>query len=207
MLDALVLLCTGLLIALGVKTFLVQTFSIPSESMQHTLEIGDVVLVDKLTPWFAAKPARGEVVVFRDPGNWVPPKEKEAEPDSGVVRLFNESLAFVGLRPPSNGQHVIKRVIAVGGDVVECKKDGPVTVNGHALDEPYLYPMNRPCGDKPFGPLTVPRGRIWVMGDHRERSADSRYHLGDEGQGTVSEGDVVGRALVIAWPFGRWGSI
>ncbi|MFD7029310.1 signal peptidase I [Streptomyces sp. NPDC059917] len=187
------------------KTFLVQTFSIPSASMQHTLEIGDVVLVDKLTPWFAAEPARGEVVVFRDPGDWVPPEETAR--DSGAVKLFGESLAFLGLRPPSNGRHVIKRVIAVGGDVVECKSGGPVTVNGHALDEPYLHPMNRPCGDKPFGPLTVPRGRIWVMGDHRERSADSRYHLGDEGQGTVSQEDVIGRAFVIAWPFGRWGRL
>ncbi|WP_338146625.1 signal peptidase I [Streptomyces boncukensis] len=196
-----ILIGIALILALLIKTFLVQAFSIPSDSMQDTLQRGDRVLVDKLTPWFGSEPDRGEVVVFHDPGGWLP----EAQVDENVVQ---KALSFIGLMPSANEKDLIKRVIAVGGDRVECKKNGKVKVNGTALDESsYLYPGNTPCDDKPFGPLKVPDGKLWVMGDHRQDSLDSRYHQNQAGGGFVPEEKVVGRAIVKAWPIGRWGTM
>nr|WP_138901806.1 signal peptidase I [Streptomyces albidochromogenes] len=192
----------ALVLALLIKTFLVQAFSIPSDSMQNTLQRGDRVLVDKLTPWFGSEPERGEVVVFHDPGGWL---ESTATPEPNVVQKF---LSFIGLMPSAEEKDLIKRVIAVGGDTVECKKNGPVEVNGKALDEKsYIFPGDTPCNDEPFGPLKVPDGRIWVMGDHRQNSLDSRYHQELPGHGTVSTDEVVGRAIVVAWPVNRWAAL
>jgi signal peptidase I len=113
-------------------------------------------------------------------------------------------LSFIGLMPSAEEKDLIKRVIAVGGDTVECHKGGKVQVNGHPLNETsYIYPGNTPCDDEPFGPVKVPKGRIWVMGDHRQNSLDSRYHQELPGGGTVSTKEVVGRAVVIAWPLDR----
>ncbi|MEV0884973.1 signal peptidase I [Streptomyces microflavus] len=192
----------ALILALLIKTFLIQAFSIPSDSMQNTLQRGDRVLVDKLTPWFGSEPERGEVVVFHDPGGWL---EDTATPEPNVAQKF---LSFIGLMPSSEEKDLIKRVIAVGGDTVECKENGPVTVNGKALDEKsFIFPGNTPCNDKPFGPIKVGEGRIFVMGDHRQNSLDSRYHQELPGQGTVSNDEVVGRAIVVAWPVGRWATL
>ncbi len=193
----------ALLLALVIKTFLVQAFSIPSDSMQNTLQRGDRVLVDKLTPWFGSKPERGEVVVFHDPGGWL--GETPAANNGPIGGGIQKVLSFVGLMPSAEEKDLIKRVIATGGDTVECKGDNqPVVVNGKPLDEPYIYPGNTPCSDKPFGPVKVPEGRIWVMGDHRQDSLDSRWHMeGDKFQGTVPEDDVVGRAVAVAWPLNR----
>ncbi|WP_437114101.1 signal peptidase I [Streptomyces syringium] len=202
-----ILVGIALLLALLIKTFLVQAFSIPSDSMQDTLQRGDRVLVDKLTPWFGSKPERGEVVVFHDPGGWL---DETTTADQGpVAGGIQKVLSFIGLMPSAEEKDLIKRVIAVGGDTVECKgNNDPVTVNGKALKEPYIFPGNTPCGDKPFGPIKVPEGRIWVMGDHRQNSLDSRYHQElDKFQGTVSEDEVVGRAIVIAWPINRWSTL
>lgn len=188
----------ALLLALLIKTFLVQAFSIPSDSMQDTLQRGDRVLVDKLTPWFGSEPTRGEVVVFHDPGGWL---EDAQTPEPNVAQRF---LSFIGLMPSSEEKDLIKRVIAVGGDTVECEKGGKVQVNGQPLNETdYIYPGNTPCDDKPFGPIHVPKGSIWVMGDHRQNSLDSRYHQELPGNGTVSNDEVVGRAFVVAWPINR----
>ncbi|MFE7567991.1 signal peptidase I [Streptomyces sp. NPDC057539] len=189
----------ALLLALLIKTFLVQAFSIPSDSMQNTLQRGDRVLVDKLTPWFGSEPERGEVVVFHDPGGWL---DSTQAPEPNVAQRF---LSFIGLMPSAEEKDLIKRVIAVGGDTVECKKGGKVQVNGVPLNEAdYIYPGNTPCDDKPFGPIDVPKGSIWVMGDHRQNSLDSRYHQELTGNGTVSNDEVVGRAFVVAWPINRW---
>ncbi|MEU8505459.1 signal peptidase I [Streptomyces brevispora] len=191
----------ALILALLIKTFLVQAFSIPSDSMQNTLQRGDRVLVDKLTPWFGSEPERGEVVVFHDPSGWL---DGEPTPEPNAVQTF---LSFIGLMPSSQEKDLIKRTIAVGGDTVSCKKGGPVEVNGKALDEPYLFPGGTPCDDMPFGPFKVPDGKIWVMGDHRQDSSDSRYHTNDANKGFVPVDEVVGRAVVVAWPINRWATL
>ncbi|MBD0711316.1 MULTISPECIES: signal peptidase I [unclassified Streptomyces] len=191
----------ALVLALLIKTFLVQAFSIPSESMMNTLQKGDRVLVDKLTPWFGSEPERGEVVVFHDPGGWL---EGQTAPTPNVVQKF---LSFIGLMPSAEEKDLIKRVIAVGGDTVSCKEGGKVVVNDVPLDETsYLYPGSVPCQDS-FGPIKVPKDRIWVMGDNRQNSLDSRFHQQLPGGGTVSNDEVVGRAVVIAWPVTRWATL
>ncbi|NBM15185.1 signal peptidase I [Streptomyces sp. GC420] len=198
-----ILIGIALLLALLIKTFLVQAFSIPSDSMQNTLQQGDRVLVDKLTPWFGSEPERGEVVVFHDPDHWLtgPAAEQNA------VQTF---LSWIGLMPSSEDKDLIKRVIGVGGDTVECKGTGPVKVNGKALDEPYVFPGNTPCtatdAEGQFK-IKVPEGHIWVMGDHRQNSLDSRYHQDEKGGGAVPVDQVVGRAIVKAWPIDRWGTL
>lgn len=191
----------ALLLALLIKTFLLQAFSIPSASMQNTLQMGDRVLVDKLTPWFGSEPERGEVVVFHDPADWLS-GQPTPEPN-----IFQTVLSKIGLMPDPSEKDLIKRVIAIGGDTVECKKGGPVVVNGKELDEPYIYPGNTPCDDFPFGPITVPKGKIWVMGDHRQNSEDSRWHQQDSTKGFVPVDKVVGRAVVVAWPITRWSTL
>ncbi|ATL30799.1 signal peptidase I [Streptomyces formicae] len=197
------LIGVALLIALVLKTFLVQAFVIPSGSMEQTIRIGDRVLVDKLTPWFGSKPERGDVVVFKDPGNWLEEEQGKKKDPPVVVKQIKEGLTQIGLLPSDSERDLIKRVIGVGGDTVKCcDKNGKVTVNGVPLDEPYIHP-----GDKPSAfefTVKVPEGRLFMMGDHRSDSADSRFHRTEKFSGTVSEDEVVGRALVIAWPFGHW---
>ncbi|MER6915381.1 signal peptidase I [Streptomyces sp. NPDC000594] len=191
-------------IALLLKTFLVQAFVIPSGSMENTIRVQDRVLVDKLTPWFGAAPERGDVVVFRDPGGWLQGESAPAPGDDPVgVKQIKQALTFVGLLPSGNQRDLIKRVVAVGGDTVRCcGADGRVSVNGVPLDEPYLKPGEAPSTVS-FEVKVAP-GRLFVLGDHRSHSADSRFHLGDGDQGTISEDQVVGRAVVIAWPVGHW---
>ncbi|MER6627779.1 signal peptidase I [Streptomyces sp. NPDC000987] len=195
----------AVLIALVLKTFLVQAFVIPSGSMEQTIRIGDRVLVDKFTPWFGSKPQRGDVVVFKDPGGWLQDEQTTTtKNDPVVVKQVKEGLTFIGLLPSADDKDLIKRVVGVGGDHVKCcDSQGRVTVNGAPLNEgDYLYPGNTPS-DQRFD-ITVPQGRLWVMGDHRANSADSRAHQNTDYGGTVSEDSVVGRAMVIAWPFGHW---
>ncbi|WP_374118055.1 signal peptidase I [Streptomyces sp. RKAG337] len=196
------LLVVALLIALVLKTFLLQAFVIPSGSMEQTIRISDRVLVDKLTPWFGSTPQRGDVVVFKDPGGWLA-NEPKPKPDPVVVKQVKEFFTFIGLLPASGEQDLIKRVVAVGGDTVKCcDKDGRITVNGTPLIEPYINPGDIPSQSQ-FS-VKVPMGRVWVMGDHRSNSADSRFHMDQAGQGTVPLDLVVGRAFVIAWPLGHW---
>ncbi|MEU9122179.1 signal peptidase I [Streptomyces sp. NPDC048506] len=198
-----ILIGVALAIALVLKTFLVQAFVIPSGSMEQTIRIGDRVLVDKLTPWFGAKPARGDVVVFKDPGGWLKGEQHQPTGDGGAFQPIKDAMTFIGLLPSADEQDLIKRVVAVGGDTVKCcDKQGRVTVNGTPLTEPYVHPGNPPSMLK--FTVNVPTGRIFVMGDHRSDSADSRFHLDEPYRGTVSEDNVVGRAVVIAWPFSHW---
>ncbi|GAB2759592.1 signal peptidase I [Streptomyces bullii] len=199
-----ILIGIALVLALLIKTFLVQAFSIPSDSMQNTLQEGDRVLVDKLTPWFGSEPERGEVVVFHDPSNWLA-GEPTADPNA-----VQKVLSWIGLMPSAEEKDLIKRVVGVGGDTVECKGTGPLTVNGKALNEPYVYPGNTPCTVDDQGgqfKVKVPKGYIWVMGDHRQNSRDSRYNQSDKNHGMVPVKDVVGRAIVIAWPINRWDTL
>ncbi|KMS80299.1 signal peptidase [Streptomyces leeuwenhoekii] len=200
-----ILIGVALVLALLIKTFLVQAFSIPSDSMQNTLQQGDRVLVDKLTPWFGSEPERGEVVVFHDPDNWLA-GEPTIDPNP-----LQEFLSWIGLMPSAEEKDLIKRVIGVGGDTVECKGTGPVRVNGKALDDrDFVYPGNTPCSVDDNGgqfKVKVPEGYIWVMGDHRQNSRDSRYNQADRHHGMVPVNEVVGRAIVIAWPVNRWDTL
>ncbi|RGD61540.1 signal peptidase I [Kitasatospora xanthocidica] len=192
----------ALLVALVMKTFLVQVFVIPSGSMEQTILIGDRVLVDKLTPWFGSEPQRGDIVVFKDPGGWLERDRKPSE-DGPVLGAAKQVLTFVGLLPSDNEQDLIKRVIGVGGDTVECcDAQGRLSVNGHPVEESYLAPGNPPS--RQAFRIQVPQGRLWVMGDHRDVSADSRFHMGNPGQGTIPLSGVVGRAFVTAWPLDRF---
>ncbi|MFD8287066.1 signal peptidase I [Streptomyces lavendulae] len=197
------LVVVALCIALLLKTFLVQAFFIPSGSMEQTIRIGDRVLVDKLTPWFGAKVERGDVVVFKDPGGWLKGEAAQPDQDPAGIKQIKEALTFIGLLPSADEQDLIKRVVGVGGDTVKCcDARGRVTVNGAPLDEPYVSPGNAPSEIR--FEVHVPKGRLFVMGDHRANSADSRYHLDEAFDGTIDENGVVGQAVVIAWPFDHW---
>lgn len=199
-----ILIGIALVLALLIKTFLVQAFSIPSDSMQNTLQEGDRVLVDKLTPWFGSEPERGEVIVFHDPSEWL---AGEPTPEPNAVQKV---LSWIGLMPSAEEKDLIKRVIGVGGDTVQCNGTGPLKVNGKALNEPYVYPGNTPCTDDDSGgqfKVKVPKGYVWVMGDHRQNSRDSRYNQDDKYHGMVPVKEVVGRAIVKAWPINRWGTL
>jgi signal peptidase I len=192
-----------LVIALGlslvIKTFLVQAFFIPSESMENTLLKGDRVLVSKLTPG-PFDLHRGDVIVFSDPGGWLP---AEPEKSSGpVVDGVRSGLTFVGLLPSDSNKHLIKRLIGLPGDRVAGDGRGRLTVNGTPIDEPYIFPGDSPSID-PFS-VTVPAGDLWVMGDHRSDSEDSRYHPTLD-HGMVPISDVVGKAFIKVWPLDRAG--
>ncbi len=194
-----ILLAFALVLALLIKTFVVQAFFIPSSSMENTLEIGDKVLVNKLVYDF--RPIhRGDIIVFNGDGSWYP---AAAQSPPLLNRLWDSITGLFGTAP---GVHdLIKRVIGIPGDHVTCcDRQGRVTVNGVPLNEKaYLYPGNPPSEVR-FS-VTVPPGRLWVMGDHRDVSWDSRGHQQDPGNGTIPEDKVVGRAFLIVAPVRRWG--
>lgn len=184
------LIVIALLVAIGIKTFLFQAFYIPSSSMENTLGINDRVLVNKVT-YAINDISRGDVVVFDDPrGGFEQPEES---PLQAAARNLFESIGVVTPR-----SEFIKRVIGIPGDVVEGR-DGAVWVNGVRLVEPYLKEPDRPIRE--FGPVTVPEGRLFVMGDNRSASQDSRFF------GPIPIEDVVGKAFVIIWPPSRWSGI
>ena len=195
-----VLIVVALVLALLIKSFVIQAFYIPSASMQNTLAIGDRILINKVV--YHLRPIhRGDIVVFDGTGSWDfdnPPA------DSNIFsKGLSELEGIVGISHDSS--IYIKRVIGLPGDHVACTTaSGPLTVNGVPLSESsYLYPGNSPC-DGTFS-ITVPPGRLWVEGDHRAVSYDSRGHTGDPGGGTIPESAVLGRAFVIIWPPSRWG--
>lgn len=193
--ETTIVVVTALVLSFVIKTFLAQAFFIPSVSMQDTLQVGDRLVVNKLVP-DVMDIQRGDVVVFLDPGGWLN-TAPAAEP-SAVQRV----LIFIGIMPQHADEHVIKRVIGLGGDrVVCCDSEGRVTVNGAALDETYLAGGVSPS-DTTFD-VVVPDEHLWVLGDNRSNSGDSRYHGGAAGGGFIPESNVVGRAFVIVWPADR----
>jgi len=198
--ELILLVALTLAVAALIRTFLVQPFFIPSESMENTLLVGDRVLVDKLSYRFHDI-RRGDVVVFNGLDSFTPEVQVD-ESGNPAVRGLRSVAAAVGVAPPGE-KDFIKRVIGVAGDrVVCCDLQGRVTVNGRALEEAgYVFPGNVPS-EATFD-VTVPAGRLWVMGDHRAASADSRAHTGDPGGGTVPEDKVIGRAFSVVWPPGN----
>ena len=195
-----VLIVVALVLALVIKAFVVQAFWIPSGSMQNTLAINDRVLVNKVV-YHLRSIHRGDIVVFDGTGSW----DFGSRPAS--VNIFSKAVGELeGLVGVSQDSSIyIKRVIGLPGDhVVCCNSAGQITVNGVPLSESdYLYPHNKPS-TTPIN-ITVPAGRLWVMGDHRAISDDSRGHTGDPGGGTIPESGVLGRAFVIIWPPSHWG--
>jgi len=187
------LLAIALVLAIVVKAFFVQAFYIPSASMHNTLVENDRILVEKVSYWGGGSPHRGDIVVFSDPGGWLGPAESRP-PGNALTRV----LETVGLYP--TGGHLVKRVIGVGGDEVRCcDAAGRITVNGVPLHErSYLPPGEKPSLIR-FD-VKVSKGYVWVQGDNRSDSADSRVHLGDPGGGQVPVDDVVGRAFAVVWP-------
>jgi signal peptidase I len=194
-----ILVVIALLLAVVIKTFAIQAFWIPSGSMENTLEINDRVLVNKIV-YHIRDIHRGDIVVFNGDGSWDP---GPIPTNGNIFQQFGAGFASMfGFGHP--GDILIKRVIGIPGDRVACcDAQGQITVNGVALTEQsYLYPGSAPSETR-FN-IVVPQGRLWVMGDNRLWSADSRDHMGDPGGGTVPESAVIGRAFIIIWPPSRW---
>jgi signal peptidase I len=193
--ETIVLLVLALVVSAVIKTFFVQMFFVPSGSMRPLFVDDDRILVQKISYWTGSV-QRGDVVVFDDPGGrWLG--------SEGVPRLspLQKGLSEVGLYP--TGGHLVKRVIGIGGDRVACcDASGRVTVNGVPLDEKSYVMPGSPPSERPFH-VTVPKGRIWVMGDNRSNSEDSRFHRDLPGNGTVPDRDVVGKVWAIVWPLSR----
>lgn len=194
--ESLLLLAIALVLAVGIKYFFVQAFYIPSPSMEPLFIKNDRILVQKISYWGSKSPQRGDIVVFKDPGSWL--NDAESRSASNPI---TKGLEAIGLYP--SGGHLVKRVIGIGGDrVVCCDKDGRVKINGKALDESPYLPKNVLPSDEPFD-VRIPGGFLWVMGDNRSDSFDSRGHQGDPGGGCVDQDLVVGKVWALIWPWKR----
>jgi signal peptidase I len=195
--DVVIIVIAALVLTIMLKEFVVQVFSIPSGSMENTLLPGDRILVSKMVYRFRPI-ARGDIVVFSGAGSWDPPT---VSPGNPLIRLWDDATSLVGITGP--GADYIKRVVGIPGDhVVCCDAQGRVTVNGVPLNEKsYIYPGAAPS-QVPFDTI-VPAGRLWVMGDNRADSEDSRFRSANPGGGSIPESAVVGRAFVIIWPLSR----
>ncbi len=193
-----IIVVSALVLSALVRAFLVQAFYVPSASMEDTLKVSDRILASKITTTLAGV-SRGEIVVFKDPGDWL---EDPPPPADGVAGAIHNALTFVGLVPSDTGQDLVKRVIGVAGDRVACcDVDGRIVLNGVPLDEDYII---GPTDQEAFD-IIVPPGSVFVMGDNRGNSRDSRYHL-DVDNGGVPVDNVVGRVFLVVWPFSQFGT-
>nr|WP_233565757.1 signal peptidase I [Cellulomonas sp. PhB143] len=199
--EVAIVLVSALLLSWLIKTFLVQAFYIPSESMEDTLKVNDRVMVSRMVP-DVFDVHRGDVVVFQDPGGWLGPQYTET--DRGALgNGVHDVLTWVGLVPQDSEDHLVKRVIGTPGDHVTCcDAQGRVQVNGQSIDETYVKPGSVPS-EIPFD-VTVPDDMLFVMGDNRQHSADSRYNTGKPGGGFVPMDDVTGTAFLRVWPLDRF---
>jgi len=202
--DFLFIVVAALVVSFLIKTFLIRSFYIPTESMENTLIRDDRIIVSQLTPQLVPV-SRGDVVVFVDPGGWLSLQTGVSENDPLTTVLKAVSL-FVGLSGPNDNEHLVKRVVGLPGDVVVCCDDaGALSVNGLPLSEPYVRlpeGVNK-VSSSDFS-VVVPEGSLWVLGDNRYNSADSRRNTDKPGGGFVPIKNVVGRAIVISWPSDRW---
>ena len=184
----------ALIIAFVIKTFLIRGFYIPSGSMENTLQVNDRVFINVAGSYFS-EPKRGDVVVFKDSQGWIPTQQKGSNP-------IQSGLSFVGILPDTSSNYLVKRVIGVGGDHIVADGKGKITVNGVEITEPYLHPGSNPS-DIAFE-VTVPEGKYFMMGDHRDRSGDSRFHLADN-HAYIDKSDIQGVVFVIAYPLNHFG--
>ena len=202
--DVLVIFGIAILVSFLVKTFLVRSFFIPSASMEQTLMIDDRVIVNELVPKAVAVD-HGDIVVFKDPGGWLPARPPVEV--TGIQAGTEWVLSLFGLASPYSNDHLIKRVIGLPGDTVQCcSADGKIMVNGVPITEPYI---TIPAGETRASAIdfnvTVPESSLFVMGDNRYNSKDSRYNTDKPGGGFVGMDNVVGRAFVLSWPMSHWG--
>jgi signal peptidase I len=194
--ETILLLGLALVLAIVIKSLFVQAFYIPSPSMEPEFIKDDRILVQKVSYWGSASPSRGDIVVFKDPGDWLSETESGA-PHTAATRLMEK----IGLYP--TGGHLVKRVIGIGGDrVVCCDAKGRITVNGEALNEKAYLPKGTAPSQTKFNRL-VPKDHLWMMGDNRGFSFDSRGHMGDPGGGYVDQDLVVGKVFSLIWPWKR----
>lgn len=194
--ESLLLLAIALVLAIGIKYFFVQAFYIPSPSMEPMFIKNDRILVQKVSYWGDKSPKRGDIVVFKDPGGWLSDDETRS-----ASNPITKTLEAVGLYP--SGGHLVKRVIGIGGDRVKCcDAQGRLTVNGKALDEGAYLPKGTLPSEDSFD-VRVPENHLWVMGDNRGDSYDSRGHMGDPGGGFVADNLVVGKVWALIWPLKR----
>ena len=198
-----ILIIVALAVSIVIKTFLVQFFFIPSGSMENTLQINDRVAVNKV-PFIGKSIKRGDVVVFRDPDNWLP--EPYVGDQNKFIAKIKDAFVAVGVLPNPTKQYLVKRVIGVAGDKVECcSKDKKLMINGVEIEEPYIFAGNA-ASDTNFN-VTVPAGKVWVMGDHRGASADSRFHQDDINNGMVPNSKITGKVVGIIWPIKNLGIV
>jgi signal peptidase I len=195
------LVILALVVSLLIKSFLVQFFYIPSGSMENTLQIKDRVAVNRV-PFIGNDIGRGDVVVFRDPAGWLP--DASSVSGNGITSTIRDGLVLVGIIPNPAKQYLVKRVIGVAGDKVVAK-DQVLTINGKPTNEPYIFSGNTPS-DTDFN-ITVPEGKVWVMGDHRGASGDSRVHQDDVNNGMVPLEKITGRVVAKIWPLNRIGFV
>ena len=193
--ETAIIVVSALILSALVRAFLVQAFFVPSSSMEDTLLISDRIIASKITTSLSGV-QRGEIVVFKDPGGWLP---EPPPPEGGLRGAIRTGLTFIGLIPSDSGKDLVKRVIGLGGDRVQCcDAEGRILVNGIALDEPYIIgPTTQVLFD-----IVVPPDSMFVMGDNRGNSRDSRFHL-EQANGSVPIGNVVGRVVLVVWPFNR----
>lgn len=216
-----IILVVALVLLALFNSFVGRPYLIPSESMEPTLHgcedcVGDRIFVNKLSYSFGGEPTPGDVVVFNGPESWNDQYVSQRS-DNSVVSGVQTALSYIGILAPDENA-LVKRVIATGGQTVQCQAGDPgVMVDGKKVDDSYtrspmtykVDPMtgSDACQGAYFGPVTVPEGNLWVMGDNRTNSGDSRFHIGDELQGTVPVDDVVGKVTAKIWPLDRIGGV